>query len=145
MSVPKCPIVLYGGEISQCQNVHLPKYSCAQMSQCRSVPMLKCPCSPAENSPECSCAGTPMEPKSPHAEMFRWWNVRAEMSLAEMSGAEKSPSLQYKKTTSSLHVVYIIWQYRLWSFQGRDTKLESFFLLKINCSQMKSLNFCKLA
>ena len=34
----------------------------------------------------------------------------------------------------------MLWQYRLWSFQGRDTKLER-FLAKINCSQMKLLNF----
>ena len=34
-----------------------------------------------------------------------------------------------------------ILQYWLWSFQGRDTKLERFFLLKINYSQMKLLNF----
>ena len=35
-----------------------------------------------------------------------------------------------------------LWQYRLLSFQGRDTKLESFWL-KINCIQIKSLNFAK--
>ena len=33
-----------------------------------------------------------------------------------------------------------IWQYRLWSFQERDLKLER-LLAKINCSQMKLLNF----
>ena len=33
-----------------------------------------------------------------------------------------------------------VWQYRLWSFQGRDTKLER-FLAKNQRSQMKSLNF----
>ena len=33
-----------------------------------------------------------------------------------------------------------VWQYRLWSFQGRDPKIEGFWL-KINCSKMKSLNF----
>ena len=32
--------------------------------------------------------------------------------------------------------VFWVWQYRLWKFQGRDTKLESFWL-KINCTQMK--------
>jgi hypothetical protein len=32
-----------------------------------------------------------------------------------------------------------LWQYRLWSFQGRDIKLERF--LAINCSQKKLLNF----
>ena len=36
---------------------------------------------------------------------------------------------------------YQVWQYRFWSFQGRDTKVESFLGLKINCSQIKSLNF----
>ena len=34
----------------------------------------------------------------------------------------------------------LIWQYQLWSFQGRDTKLER-FLAKINCIQMKLPNF----
>ena len=29
-----------------------------------------------------------------------------------------------------------IWQYRLWSFLGKDTKLERFWP-KIDCSQMK--------
>ena len=33
-----------------------------------------------------------------------------------------------------------LWQYRLRSFQGRDTKLKVFWL-KINSSQIKSLNF----
>ena len=36
--------------------------------------------------------------------------------------------------------VSTLWQYWLWSFQRRDTKLER-FLDKNNCSQMKLLNF----
>ena len=35
--------------------------------------------------------------------------------------------------------IWLIWQYRLWSFQGRNTKSER-FLAKINCSQIKLLN-----
>ena len=35
--------------------------------------------------------------------------------------------------------LYSLWQYRLWSFQGRDTKLERFGL-NINCSKMKLPN-----
>ena len=33
-----------------------------------------------------------------------------------------------------------LWQYRLWSFQGRDTKLEK-FLAKNQHNQRKFLNF----
>ena len=33
-----------------------------------------------------------------------------------------------------------LWHFRLWSFQGRDTKLER-FLAKINCIQIKLPNF----
>ena len=33
-----------------------------------------------------------------------------------------------------------VWQYWLWSFQGRDTKLERFWL-KVNCSQMNLENW----
>ena len=33
-----------------------------------------------------------------------------------------------------------LWQYRLWSFLGRDTKLES-FLAKNHLESMKSMNF----
>ena len=33
-----------------------------------------------------------------------------------------------------------LWQQGLWNFQGRDTKIERFWL-KIHCSQMKLLNF----
>ena len=33
-----------------------------------------------------------------------------------------------------------LWQYRLWSFQGRDKNQKGFWL-KTNCSLMKSLNF----
>ena len=39
-----------------------------------------------------------------------------------------------------INMYVVIWQYRLWSFQGRDTNLER--LLATNqFSQMKSLNF----
>ena len=37
-------------------------------------------------------------------------------------------------------ILLTLWQFRLWSFQGRDAKLER-FLAKNNCSQMKSLDF----
>ena len=37
---------------------------------------------------------------------------------------------------------YVIWQYRLWSFQDRDTKLERFLA---NCIQMKLPNFENLS
>ena len=79
-------IAFYGAEISQCQNVHGLKNSCAEMSQCHNVPVPKCPC--AERSScqkvlvlkslyaktltetECPCAGMSMEPKNANAKMF---------------------------------------------------------------------------
>ena len=33
-----------------------------------------------------------------------------------------------------------LWQYRLWSFHGRDTKLKSFFFVKNQHIQRKLLN-----
>ena len=40
-------------------------------------------------------------------------------------------------------IVYIVWQYRLWSFQGRDTELEKFVAKNqpTACRQMKLPNF----
>ena len=43
----------------------------------------------------------------------------------------------YKKFADDVH---LLWQYRLWSFQGRDTKLERLWA-KNNCSHMKFPNF----
>ena len=46
-----------------------------------------------------------------------------------------------QKIQMAVHIVsYTEWQSRLWSFQGRDTKLERFWL-KFNCDQMKLPNF----
>ena len=96
--VPKClcryvNIALQGAQISMCRNVQVPKYPCAEMlmcrkflvpkipraenSQCRNVPVLKSP-----------SAGTSAAPNGASAEMFPWWNIRAEMTLAEMFCAE---------------------------------------------------------
>ena len=48
--------------------------------------MPKSPCIETSMEMKCPCAGTTAGPKHAHAEVSWWWNVRAEMSLAEMSG-----------------------------------------------------------
>ena len=45
-----------------------------------------------------------------------------------------------KKTTAYILFIRKVWQYRLWSFQGRDAKLER-FLAKNQHTQRKLLNF----
>ena len=53
--------------------------------------------------------------------------------------------MQSKVSLQSLRSgIYKVWQYRLWSFQGRDTKLER-FLAKNQYNQRKLLNFENLS
>ena len=47
---------------------------------------------------------------------------------------------QCEYVTGEAQAVCKVWQYRLWSFKGRNTKLER-FLAKNQDSQKKSLNF----
>ena len=67
-------------------------------------------------------------------------------SLVEEFGAHlgfffwsELPSVPTQGQWKQLKSGCAIWQYRMWSFQGRDTKLERF--LAENGSQMKLLNF----
>ena len=73
----------YCAEMSPCRNVHG-----AKKSLCWKVPMLKSPCTETPTETKCPCAGTPPGPKCARAEMSQWWNVCAEISLADMLGTE---------------------------------------------------------
>ena len=86
--VPKClcqnvHISLQGsrnpcGEMFRCQNVPVQKCSCAKNSLCWKVPMSKC-----SHVELCICrnrAATGLN--GAHAEMFWWWNIHVEMTLA---------------------------------------------------------------
>ena len=64
--MPKRPCA----ETSMCQNLHVPKYLSAKMFNCHNV------------NGSCPCAK-----KSP------WWNVRAEMYIAKMSGVKISQAI----------------------------------------------------
>ena len=77
VTVPKC---------SFSRNIYVPKCPCEERSLCQNIQMPKFPC-----AEEFTCQIVSL-PKL-HAEMFLGWNVRAEMSLAEMSGSDISPSL----------------------------------------------------
>ena len=70
----------------RCRKVPVPKSPRAEKAPCRNVPVLKCP------SAETSAA-----PNGARAGMFPWWKICAEMTLAEMSRAEKvyRPKLGY--------------------------------------------------
>ena len=85
-----------------CQNVHEPKYPCVKMFQYRNVPVLKHLWSQIILIMKCPCAQKSL-----------WWSVVAEMSLAEMSGTEISPShlqmghwFQREWQGTSLHAVF---------------------------------------
>ena len=71
--VPKCP----RAEMFLCRKFLVPKSPRAEKSPCRNVPVLKCP-----------SAGTSAAPNGARAEMFPWWNICAEMTLAKMFRAE---------------------------------------------------------
>ena len=60
-----------------CRNVPLLKIPHVENSPCRNVPVLKLP-----------SAGTSKVPNGALAEMVPWWNIRAEMTIAKISGAE---------------------------------------------------------
>ena len=68
MSVPKRPYCF-----ARCQNIQVPKIPCAKNSLCQNIPVLKSP-----------SAGTSPAPNGACAEMFPWWNIHAEMTLADM-------------------------------------------------------------
>ena len=92
-------------ELSQRQTVHV-KCSCAENSSCRKVPVSKNRNVPMLKRP---CARTFPAPNGACAEMFPWWNIRAEISLAEISGAEmvESPignNLMYQCIASSISI-----------------------------------------
>ena len=96
--VPKCLcrnvyIALQGAKISMCRNVQVPKYPCAEMFLCQKFLVPKIPRaekSPCRNVPVLKhpSAGTSAAPNGACAEMFPWWNIRAEMTLAKMFRAE---------------------------------------------------------
>ena len=69
----------------QYRHVHVPKYPCssAVTSPCRNI----------HGAKKYPCQNV-LVPKYPCAEKSPWWNVRAEMSPAEMSGAEISLNLR---------------------------------------------------
>ena len=91
-------ISLQGAKISMRQNVQVPKYPCAEMFRCRKFLVPKIP--RAENTPcrnvpvlKSPSAETSAVPNGACAEMFPWWNIHAEMTLAEISGSEMVGSL----------------------------------------------------
>ena len=68
-----------------------------------------------------------------------WWPMLSVISrkitaLIQNHHTHILPSKQYAQST------YPLWHFRLWSFQGRDTKLER-FLAKNQRTQRKFLNF----
>ena len=72
----------------------MPKHFCAEMFRCRKVPVPKSPRAekaPCRNVPvlKCPSAETSAAPNGARAGMFPWWKICAEMTLAEMSRAEK--------------------------------------------------------
>ena len=67
--VPKYP----GAEMFRCRNIPVPKCSGAENSPCRNILVLKSPSARTSAAPNDACA-----------EMFPWWDIRAEMTLAEM-------------------------------------------------------------
>ena len=105
ISVPKCLCCFERCQNVHCQNTHAPKCFSAMMFLCQNVHGAKI--YPCQNV---------VVPKCPRAEKSPWWNVRAEMSLAEMSGAQISPCwLQlfsfgsvYCKKNEKSRFVYII-------------------------------------
>ena len=79
--------------LTMCRNVQVPKHPCAEMFRCPKFLVPKIPC--AENSPcqnvtvlKSPSAGTSAAPNDACAKMFPWWNIRVEMTLAEMFRAE---------------------------------------------------------
>ena len=70
----------------------MPKIPRAENFPRRNVLVLKSP-----------SAGTSAAPNGAHAEMFPWWNIRAEMTLAEMFSAEMvySRELQWAQEVKS--------------------------------------------
>ena len=69
--------------------------------------------------------------------------IRAKFILLHIPSPPNYPILNTNceiEVTSKIKQPLPLTQYRLWSFQGRDTKLER-LLAKINCSQIKLLNF----
>ena len=76
-----------------CRNVHVPKCPHAKMFLCRKFLVPKSP--GANKSPyrnvlvlSCQSAGTSAVPNGAHTEMFPWWNICAEMTLAKMFHAK---------------------------------------------------------
>ena len=67
----------YCAEMSMCRNVPVSKFSCAENFLCRKFLVLK--------SPHVEMSATP---NGALAEMFPWWNIRADMTFAEMFRAE---------------------------------------------------------
>ena len=83
-------IALHSAKMYISRNVHVPKCPSGVTSLCRNIHGAKI--YPCWNFLVLKC---------PHAEKSPWWNVHAKMSLAEMSGAEKSPSLLFSCTCVS--------------------------------------------
>ena len=94
-------IALQSAKMYLCWNVLVPKYPCAIMFKCCNVPVLKRPLCQNILMPKCSRAKmfscrNVLLPQCPSTKKSLWWNVSAEMSLAEMSGAEISPRLFWR-------------------------------------------------
>ena len=106
----------------------MPKHFCAEMFRCRKVPVPKSPRAekaPCRNVPvlKCPSAETSAAPNGARAGMLPWWNICAEMTLAEMSRAEK---------------VYRRWKPLI------STKKKSQFLIKFCQSCMALKDICML-
>ena len=82
----------FGTDISapvlQRRNVQVPKFHRAEMFLCRTFLVMKTP--GAKNIPVLKRPSTRMSavPNGARAKMFLWWNVRAEMTLAETLGSK---------------------------------------------------------
>ena len=98
----------HSNTFQHCAKMSVPKHLYC-FAWCQNFPVLKRPCAETSMETEFPCAGTSTEPKSSHAEMFLWLNFRAEMSLAEMSGAKISPSLMNGQYSRAVYnQVYIV-------------------------------------
>ena len=87
--VPKYPCP----EMFRCRNILCQNVHGVENSLCQNVLVPKSPRVETSMETKCPFAGTSTGPKHACAKMSRWWNVHAEMSLREMSGAEMVGSL----------------------------------------------------
>ena len=100
MSILLCKVQKYPrAEMFRCWNIPCPHVHGAKNSLCQNVPVQKSFCFETSMETQCPCACTSAGSK--HHGMSWCWNIPAEMSLAEISGAEMVGSLLSLGTCNS--------------------------------------------